>query len=301
MDSFLLSRLTKDFLNLDADLVPARDRYRKRWSGSVLSAHREAIQSPKKSRAERLLELKERFSQLFIDPEEIPPIPLSTSPRLAPPKEPPPSHLAPPWYFSRGVLEKNRKKNPEPILHLLMETTPERVEAKPVPGNSYLFRSLCRGKGILKRKDQGLVYLDVDNRFISMMLPYLKAQGLARPPYFNLFDSPEGAHIPVITVREVGFHYLTEIEGLGMEFSFEVEGLYSVQSVLWPEVEQVWFFRLFSLELEALRQRHCLTDHPGGHPFHIVVAVRPKLGQAHLAAARSMPLMRTNSACLSKA
>src|SRR5690349_16372778 len=102
----------------------------------------------------------------------------------------------PPRYFSRGALEKDRRKTPSPILYLLTET--KEVElARPVPGNSLLFRSLCKGKGIL-RKSNGLVYLDVDNRFILSLMPYLKAFDLIKPPYFNLFGSPEGAHIPVI-------------------------------------------------------------------------------------------------------
>ncbi|MBX7067594.1 MAG: hypothetical protein K1X28_10230 [Parachlamydiales bacterium] len=293
MRSPFLSRITKDFLNLDPDVVPQKERYRMGWGGSVLTPHAESRpkMKAKKQAAERLLALRERFEGLF-DFTDSKPIPLSTSPKLTPPVEPPPASFSPPRYFSRGALDK---KNPEPIPYLLIETH-EMAKARPVPGNTFLFRSLCRGKGTLKKNGQGFIYLDIDNRFITMMLPYLKAQGLIRPPYFNLFDAPEGAHIPVISAREAAFHYLNEIDGLNKEFSFEIEGLYSMEPSSWPEVEQVWFFKVRSTELEDFRRRHFLTEHPNGHDFHIAVAIKPRVGSARYA--RKAPLMRVNVAFL---
>jgi hypothetical protein len=142
-----------------------------------------------------------------------------------------------------------------------------------------------------------MFYLDIDNRFITAMIPFLKAYGLVRPPYFNLFGAaPEGAHIPVITSRESAFHFLDQIGELGQEYSFEIEGLYSIEPTLWPEVEQVWFFRLKSPALEALRQRHFLTLTPGCHAFHIAVAVKPRVTAS--TTPHPMPVMRINPAYL---
>ncbi len=292
-NNLLLSRITKDFLDLDPALTPGRERYRMGWGGSVLAPHSQATKLSKEEKraAERLMALRERFNNLFTH-EEARAVPLSSSPRLTPPALPPEATFRPPWYFSRGALEANRKKNPEPILYLLTETN-ERAKARPVPGSSILLRSLCKGKGVLKRNQQGLVYLDVDNRFISMILPYLQSNGLVRPPYFNLFGSPEGAHIPVIPAREGAFQYLDQVAGIDQEFSFLIEGLYSMEPVSWPEVEQVWFFKIQSEELEALRRRHFLPALPGGHPFHIAVAVRPRVGASE--PPRRLPLMRINS------
>ncbi len=287
MDSLLLSRITKDFLNLDPDVVPPKERYRMGWGGSVLVSHRGADKQ-KKQATLRLLAMRERFATLFDRPVAVN---LSTAPRLFPPKAPEPGSYAPPRYFSRGALDK---KAEAPIPYLLVETN-EMAKAQPVPGNTQLLRSLCRGKGALKRNSQGLVYLDVDNRFINMILPYLKLQGLNRPPYFNLFASPEGAHIPVIPARETAFHYLDEIEGLGQEFSFVIEGLYSLVPASWPEIEEVWFFKIQSPELENLRRRHFLTAHPGGHPFHMAVAIKPRVGTQ---IPRSQPILRINIAFL---
>lgn len=290
MDRLLLSRLTKDFLNHDPSLLSGRERYRMGWGGSVLVPHPKAKAS-RKWRVKELLALRERFEGLFENLEVG--VNLSTAPKLAKPVDPPKASVRPAWYFSRGALEADKKKNPEPILYLLTETN-EMAKARPVPGNTYLFRSLCKGKGVLKKNQQGLVYLDVDNRFISMMLPYLKAHDLVRPPYFNLFGAPEGAHVPVIPAREAGFHYLDEVEEIDQEFSFEIEGLYSMEPVSWPEVEQVWFFKLRSEELERLRQKYFLPAVPGGHAFHIAVAVKPRIGVSE--GPRPLPLMRINVA-----
>ncbi|HSX26250.1 MAG TPA: hypothetical protein VLE89_04495 [Chlamydiales bacterium] len=213
------------------------------------------------------------------------------APRLPKPIEYPQTSYRLPRYFSKGALDYDPKKTPSPIPYLLIETH-EISQARPVPGNSLLLRSLCKGKGVLHRNKQGLVYLDIDNRFISSLIPYLKAYGLIRPPYFNLFASSEGAHIPVIPSREMFFQYLTEIAEEGQEFSFEIEGLYSIEPTLWPEVEQVWFFKLKSPQLEKLRRRYFLPAIPGGHSFHIAVAIKPRATLVE--SPRVLPTMRIN-------
>jgi hypothetical protein len=285
MDSLLLDRITKDYLN--RDLSP-KERTRLGWAGSVLASHPES----KEKRVATLIALRERLSKLF-ENDAVPTVFLSTAPRLTPPALPPPATFRPARYFSKGALENDRKKNPTPIAYLLTETN-ETSQARPVPGNSFLLRSLCKGKGVLRQNAQGLVYLDVDNRFISSLLPYLKAYGLVRPPYFNLFGTPGGAHVPVIPAREVAFQYIDAIAQVGEEFSFEIEGLYSMEPTSWPEVEQVWFFKLRSPELEKLRRRYFLPATPGGHAFHIAVAVKPRMVTADTP--HPLPLMRVNMA-----
>lgn len=288
MNTILLSRIAKDFLNQDAETVPPSQLYRMAWGGSSVAR--------RSRRPLSLSTLKEKFTD-FLGRDAAVFRPglfsgfFSTSPKLVPPRQLPPGSYQLPRYFSRGAADFDKKRNPAPIFYLLMETS-ETAQPRPVPGNSLLLRSLCKGKGILKQNKQGLVYLDIDNRFISSMIPYLKAYGLVKPPYFNLFGSPDGAHIPVVPAREAAFQYLEEIAELGKEYSFEIEGLYSLEPSVWPEVEQVWFFKLRSPELERFRQRHFLPAVPGGHPFHIAVAVKPQTGTAE----RSTPLppMRVN-------
>jgi hypothetical protein len=200
----------------------------------------------------------------------------------------------PPRYFSKGALEDNKQKNPAPITYLLVETN-EEAKAHPVPGNALLLRSLCKGKGTLHQNAKGFVYLDIDNRFILSLIPYLKAFGLVRAPYFNLLGPPEGAHVPVISSREASFHYLDEIK-VDKEISFEIDGLYSAEPTFWEGVERVWFFQVNSPELEALRRKHFLLSRPAGHPFHIAVAVKPESSVAKTQ--KPLPIMRINTAYL---
>jgi hypothetical protein len=287
MDSLLLSKLSKHFLNQDPESVPGRTLYRMGWAGSVLSSSKRA----KREKVAYLVGLREKLAGLFDD--EGKGVRLSTAPQLEPPEALPAATYRPPRYFFRGSVEKDKRKNPTPIAYLLTETN-EASLARPVPGNSLLFRSLCKGKGTLCQNKEGMIYLDIDNRFVSMLLPYLKAYGLVRPPYFNLFTVPDGAHAPVIPAREAAFQFLEEVEEVGQEFSFEIEGLYSVEPTSWPEVEQVWFFKLRSPELERLRRKYFLPGLPAGHSFHIAVAVRPRVTAGKRP--HPLPLMRVNTA-----
>lgn len=271
MNSLLLSKITKDYLS--REFVGRRERYRAGWAGSVLAPH---------PRATELISSRDRLATLFDQPIAI-----------AAPRKPAPATFLPPQYFFKGAGETDRKKNPAPIFYLLTETH-ETSQARPVPGNSLLLRSLCRGKGVLRKNNQGMIYLDVNNRFILTLLPFLKAYGLVRPPYFNFFTIPDGAHVPVIPAREMAFQYLDEIQELSQEFAFEIEGLYSMEPTSWPEVEQVWFFKLHSPELEKLRRRYFLPAIPGGHAFHIAIAVKMRVKQAD--APQPLPLMRINTA-----
>jgi hypothetical protein len=181
-----------------------------------------------------------------------------------------------PRFFARGALDHDRKRNPTPLFQLLT-IVQESTRPRPLPHNRLLLKTLCRGVGTLRQNSQGHVYLDLDNQFILALLPYLKSQGLIRPPYFNLFGAPDGAHIPTIPSREMFFQDLGVIKELGQQFNFEIEGLYSISSpTAWPEVEEVWFFKVKSQELEKLRRRYFLPNLPSGHPFIIAIAIKPK-------------------------
>jgi hypothetical protein len=185
-----------------------------------------------------------------------------------------------PRYFTRGVLEKDKKHNPDPYFFLLTETN-ETPRSRPLPRNRNLIRTLCRGKGVLRQTVQGYVYLDIDNQFILALLPYLVSHGLMRPPYFNLFHSPDGAHIPVIPAREAFFQEIGSIREIGQEFSFEIEGLYSVKPNNWQEIEEIWFFKVKCPELETLRRKYFLPSLPNGHPLIIATAVKPSIAGDH--------------------
>ena len=297
MNYKILTKIDRDLLNLDPASSRRSQLRHLAWGRSSLTSNDQILTKKYRKNLklgyllanfrEKLLSLKEETQKKpFIQ---------QGRPQLPPPILPPKGTFRPPRYFSRGAVENNRKKNPTPILYLLTETN-EISKARPVPGNSLLLRSLCKGKGALRRTDKGFVYLDVDDRFILSLIPYLKTFGLVKPPYFNLFMPPEGAHIPIIPAREAAFHYLEKVDGIDQEFSFEIEGLYSVEPTLWPEVEQVWFFKVYSEELEAFRRRNFLLSKPAGHSFHIAVAIKPRL--AAIKREQRFPIMRINTAYL---
>ena len=288
------TQIDRELSSLDPDMVPRRERLHLAWARSSLTPYsRAAAQRRSIALGSLLMAFKEKICQLMEEPA--PPRPFWSRPQLTPPSLPPEGSYRPARYFSKGALDSNPKKNPAPIPYLLIETH-EISKARPVPGNSLLIRSLCKGKGTLSQNSQGLIYLNVDNRFINAMIPYLKAYGLVRPPYFNLFGSPEGAHIPVISGREATFHYLEKVTEIDREFTFEIEGLYSIEPTLWPEVEQVWFFKVRSPELEKLRRKYFLIEKPGGHSFHIAVAIKPRPTLAKTP--HPYPVMRINVAFL---
>ena len=285
-------------MNYDPELVPPQQMYRLGWGRSTLGPHPRSRNQKKPISFSTSLhflgavlsQLKDHLHSLFAE-EPFASVLLSSAPKLAAPRIAAPGSYRPARYFSRGAQDADRKKNPSPIPYLLTETN-EFARSRPVPGNSMLLRSLCKGKGVLKQNKEGLIYLDIDNRFISSLIPYLKAFGLVRPPYFNLFSSPDGAHIPVIPAREAEFQYLPPLAEIGGEFSFEIQGLFSIEPSIWPEVEQVWFFKLQSPELEKLRKKYFLPSVPGGHSFHIAVAVKPRISFS--TQPRPLPLMRIN-------
>lgn len=287
-----LTKIDSEIANLDPDIVPRRKRMHLAWARSTVSPHPRSV--PYAIAFSSLFSvIKEKISEFIESPISVPSFP--RRPRLTPPSLPPKGSFRPPRYFSKGALDTDPKKNPSPIPYLLIETH-ENAHARPVPGNSLLIRSLCKGKGVLRKNNQGLIYLDIDNYFITAMMPYLQAYGLVRPPYFNLFGGALGAHIPIISEREAAFHYLDKIDETGKEFSFEIEGLYSIEPTLWPEVEEVWFFKLRSEELESLRRRYFLVSKPGSHSFHIAVAVKPRTTASKTP--HPLPIMRINVAYL---
>lgn len=159
-----------------------------------------------------------------------------------------------------GSLQPARTFINSNLIPYILTESLESPHPRKLPPNLSLIRALSKGKGILRKNEKGLIYLSIDDKFIDLLLPYLEPRGLTR--------SPNGAQIPVI--RED----LPKIAELGTSFSFGIEGLYSLEPDSWPEMEEVWFLKVRSPELEALRRKYFLTKLPGGNSFYIVVAVK---------------------------
>jgi hypothetical protein len=128
-------------------------------------------------------------------------------------------------------------------------------------------------KGVLKKKANGYVYLDISNDYIFKIFPHLILDGHLRPT--QSFGSEEGAHITVITDQE----NCPVEEEIGQEFTFEVRELRFVET--WStsgsygqykhHTGDRWMIAVESPELEALRMRYGLPPLIENHDFHISI------------------------------
>ena len=293
MNYNLLTEIDKELIRLNPEYASPRQLKHLAWARSTIQSAKPDPARAKPSFLISLLFTLKEFIHTIGKPEpRALPVPFNHRPKLPSVKTSKQGSFLPPRYFSKGSLGQEKTA---PIPYLLIETN-EISEARPVPGNSAFLRSIAKGKGVLQKNNQGLFYLDISDRFISSLIPYLKANGLVRAPYFNLFQAPNGAHIPVIPPREAAFHFIDHLEEIGKEFTFEIEGLYSIEPTLWPEVEQVWFFKVRSPELEVFRQKQLLLAKPGSHSFHIAVAIKPR--PSKMLQPLPHPMMRINVAYL---
>jgi len=90
-------------------------------------------------------------------------------------------------------------------------------------------------------------------------------------------DNP--AHLSVFDTDEMDDLDLPLKED-GKQFTFEIESVDTVNPEGWDEMEQVWFVRVKSPELEDLRKKYNLEPKLHGHNFHMTVAVKPEKKKA---------------------
>lgn len=124
-------------------------------------------------------------------------------------------------------------------------------------------------EGTLRQNKDKFVYLDCDDRISDSLRKMLTEDGIKKPP------SDEGAHISVFYADEMEEHDL-KIKELNKKFPFIIKEVYSVNPDGWDEMERVWFVKVISPELEALRQKYGLSKKLNGHEFHITFAVKEK-------------------------
>lgn len=122
--------------------------------------------------------------------------------------------------------------------------------------------------GVLKKKGNGYVYLDISNEYITKTFPNLILDGHLRPT--DSFGSEEGAHITVVKETENCPGIEAEI---GKEFTFEVKDLRYVSNYTGNSLDfhtgDRWMFGVESSELEELRMRYGLSALVDQHDFHI--------------------------------
>ena len=73
--------------------------------------------------------------------------------------------------------------------------------------------------GILKREEDGFIYVDVNDDFIWRGIEVIKVIGFKEPPYFG--EGGVGAHITVMDTLEGKTVDISDILGMKIDFTFE--------------------------------------------------------------------------------
>jgi hypothetical protein len=119
-------------------------------------------------------------------------------------------------------------------------------------------------QGTLQIKENGFVYLDIDNAFITSIAPLLDHPGrLALRPTST---KSVGAHISV-------FHELENVipNELGMTFSFSVRDIRSFVLKTKEGLKKLWVIAVDAPELEMLRLSYGYSEKLKGFDFHITL------------------------------
>lgn len=118
--------------------------------------------------------------------------------------------------------------------------------------------------GILKQKENGFVYLDVPNEFITDVIPLLDHPGRLQPR--PTASKSIGAHISV-------FHEGENIapEELNAPFSFSVKEIRSFTLNTRDGLKKLWVIAVNSPELESLRKSYGCSPKLKGYDFHITL------------------------------
>jgi hypothetical protein len=122
----------------------------------------------------------------------------------------------------------------------------------------------------------GWALLTVPNALVRGLFDAMDETGIELPPGHK--GGPFTAHVSVMTGDEVkklgGPEAISE---RGHPFNYQLGPIQSVEPSGWDEMSRVWFVKVISPELKALRKSYGLTPLPNGdHNFHISIAVRRK-------------------------
>ncbi len=118
------------------------------------------------------------------------------------------------------------------------------------------------GYGILKQKQNGFIYLDVSNEFITEIVPLLEMPGVLKERPTSVRSI--GAHISV-------FHEKENIspDELGAAFSFSVKDIRNFTLHTRDGLKKIWVISVISEDLEALREKYGCSPKLKGFEFHI--------------------------------
>lgn len=125
--------------------------------------------------------------------------------------------------------------------------------------------------GIFKANEEGLAYLDIDDRFIHEVYPVIHHPGMMKPDYFDNKTNFIGAHVSVIYPHECVD--VTRLPEQGEVFLFEIESLISAQLLN----KRYYALKIHAPQLTELRLSYKLPNQLNFNgfwiDFHITVAV----------------------------
>ncbi len=157
---------------------------------------------------------------------------------------------------------------------LLLRTSQESTSpAKPIqdPLLKHLRLLFCQ-KGRLLKSHEGLYFVKLPDRMLTIALPFLKRQEGEIPPHFQLINYL-GAHIPAILSAENIDFGVTPKE-VGESFHFVITGLFEKEVDNFDEVTKIWYIAFTSYDLEWLRRKYGLTSSLAGESFHCIIGVK---------------------------
>lgn len=125
--------------------------------------------------------------------------------------------------------------------------------------------------GILKYKDNGYLYLDVSDEFISKAIPLMDTPGKLIPTRHFTNKNGIGAHITVIYENENIAYNDSEIMEVGQPYYFTVRELYSFGLNRDNAMSKLWMIDVDAPELSLIREKYGLTPLFKGHNFHITL------------------------------
>lgn len=177
----------------------------------------------------------------------------------------------PRFFWHPAYVSPKDEYSPSPLISEAKEDIPKAVYNS--PSICAYARCALPKKGILRQDNQGFVYLELPNDFITTLFPLINDCMCKTMPLHQIEPSP--AHIPVILPHEwatkKGWGEIKEIQ---QAISFEITQLSSLSPKRWFGVEKVYFLNVKSPELEQLRQRYQLPSLIRGHDFLIAIAYK---------------------------
>lgn len=168
------------------------------------------------------------------------------------------------------TFDKCLGKHPNKVAKLPCRERKILVEPKSASIISYI-NSVLPIAGTLKQQNNGYLYLDLANEYITSVIPFLDDPSIDLPPYYD-GTFTDGAHISIATKEEE--KKLFSPLPIGDAFSFTITGCFKAKLLYDIENKYVWYLTIYSEELSALRTSIGLSPMPNNETFYITLAYK---------------------------